>query len=200
MAMRGFFLDNGAFEKYSHRISARRMMTILRKASDSTMFPDDPDKGDNLFVPKTPQESEYWKILRDEIKASANRYGASRENGKKGGRPPKSAPQPDNPPQPATPPLSAAEKAAAARNLIAGLGKTLGNKKPYATVLITDDFDLTRLEGPLGEALRMTFPPNRSDTLARLSKWLRQPDKFLGQTADSQWLHNKAKRFYSDKK
>lgn len=199
MAMRGFFLDNGAFEKYSHRISPRRMMTILRKASDSTMFPDDPDKGDNLFVPKTPQEQEYWKILRDEIKASANRYVASRENGKKGGRPPKAAPQPNNPPQAAVPPAPI-DKAAAAKNLIVGLGKTLGNTKPYATVLITEDFDLTRLEGPIGETLRMTFPPNRTDTLARLSKWVRQPDKCLGKMADAQWLHNQAKRFYSDQK
>lgn len=199
MAMRGFFLDNGAFEKYSHRISARRMLTILRKASDSTMFPDDPDKGDKLFSPKTPQEEEYWKILRDEIKQSANRYLAKRENGKRGGRPPKApAPQQESPEQPPKTELTPQEKAARAAKMAADIGKKLGNKSPYKKITITDDLDLTRLDGAIGDALRLAYPPNRSDTLVRLSKWLR--NNMIGMTADAKWLNDQATKFYNQRR
>lgn len=199
MAMRGFFLDNGAFEKYSHRISARRMLTILRKASDSTMFPDDPDKGDKLFSPKTPQEAEYWKILRDEIKQSANRYLSNRENGKRGGRPPKTpAPQQEGPEQPPKTELTPQEKAARAAKMAADIGKKLGDKSPYKKITITDDLDLTRLDGAIGDALRLAYPPNRSDTLVRLSKWLR--GNMIGVTADAKWLNDQATKFYNPRR
>lgn len=197
MPMRGFFIDNGAFEKYSHRISARRMLTILRKASDSTMFPDDPAKGDKLFVPKTPQEAEYWKILRDEIKQSANKYLASRENGKRGGRPSKTSTEPPQPTQSLPKPdlLTPAQKADAIANMTVSLGKKLSDKSPYQTLLVSSSLDLTKLTGPVGDMLRLMYPPNRSNTLSQLSDWLRT--KMLGEKIDTQWLYNQAKKFYS---
>lgn len=195
MAMRGFFLDNGAFEKYRHRISARRMMTILGKASDSTMFPDDPDKGDSLFTPKNPQETEFWKILRDDIKQQARRYLANRENGARGGRP-KQQPEPpaQKPAQPPVTPPPAPPKGGSVQDLIGGLAQKLGNKSPYKQLVITDAFDLTKLDGAVGEALRLAYPPNRSDTLARLSRWCIK--KKLGQTVDAKWLNDMATKFY----
>lgn len=200
MAMRGFFIDNGAFEKYSHRISARRLITILRKASDSTMFPDNPAKGDGLFKPRTDAEAEYWKILRDDIKQSAKRYLASRENGRKGGRPTKATTDDSkktNSPAPA--PVQTAmpgmDRAAQIRALCGKLGRSMADKTHAQRVLVTEDFNLARLDGPIGEALRMRYPPDRSDVLHRISQWLRRPDKFLGEYVDAAWLNKQIQRF-----
>lgn len=194
MPMRGFFIDNGAFEKYRHRISARRMMTILAKASDSTMFPDDPAKGDNLFTPKTMAEAEYWKLLRDEIKSAAGRYTTNRENGARGGRPRKTESIPAETPKSAQSPTPA-DKRTAVNNLIGGITNKLGDKCPYKRVLVTRDFDLTRLDGDVGELMRMVYPTNRSDTLIRLSRWLRT--NFVDKYIDSNWLSDQAKKFYA---
>lgn len=181
MPMRGFFIDNAAFEKYHRRIGARRLFQILKKVSDSTMFPDDPDKGDALFTPRTEAEAEYWKLLRDDIKQSAERYLANKSNGKRGGRPAKTS----EPPKP-KPDLQKIIK------------NTLHDaRNPWQKILITESFDLTKLEGAVGDAMRMRYPVNRSDTLIKLSQWLRSPNNLLGEYVDAKWLANQADKFYN---
>ena len=189
--MRGFFIDNAAFEKYHRRIGARRLYQILKKASDSTMFPEDPEKGDNLFKPKTEAEAEYWKLLREDIKLSAQKYLTTRNNGLKGGRPKKDLKSTDNNKE-------SNNNADKIKTVCEGLAKKMTDRTNYKKVLITEDFNLAKLEGPIGEAFRMRYPPERTNILHRVSQWLRQPNRFLGEEVDSNWLNRQVQRFANE--
>lgn len=185
MAMRGFFIDNSAFEKYRRRIPARRFIRILQKLSDSTMFPDNPDYGDSLFHSETPAESEFWDIVRRDARAAAKRTMANRENGARGGRPPK---QPEQP----TSSIPPAQKAAGIQQMIGVMAHNMTNRTPYRRIMVDADFDLSTSADSIAQSLRTRFP---APTLRRMSVWLRQPDKFLGKFVDEHWLIEKGNTF-----
>jgi|GEM_PF-5989434 len=211
MGIRFLMLDNAVLEKLGRKIDARRFRKIIFKASDyTTLCPEDEARGRAMFKPRDAIEQEFWNLICDEIKITATRYMKLKEDGKLGGRPKK--PENSNCSKNAQIEKSAEKTTIKENRIVATPEKKVNDllnkfsinhnarKADLHTVQITPDFDLTRLNDPIGEAMRMRYPPNKSDLLYRLSKWLKSPNNsFVGTRVDSVWLSRQADNFFNKK-
>lgn len=88
-----YLLNLDVLNKCCWEIDSKRLGLIIKRLVKSInadcMYVERLDEHDVFFIPKTESEKVLWESLRVSAKAQMNILITSRENGKKGGRPPK---------------------------------------------------------------------------------------------------------------